>query len=109
MKDHDTSAPLFLYMAFQDNHAPNQCPDKYLSRFPELPAALSRQCCKITPQFLLQAFVHLCLWLRSMPRSDNGMMAAMDDAVGEISGAVRARSEMYSNSIMVFSTVRPLF
>ena len=34
------------------------------------------------------------------------MMAAMDDAVGEISGAVRARSEMYSNSIMVFSTVR---
>ena len=30
----------------------------------------------------------------------------MDDAVGEISGAVRARSEMYSNSIMVFSTVR---
>ena len=47
-----------------------------------------------------------------MPRSDNGMMAAMDDAVGEISGAVRARSEMYSNSIMVFSTVHspnPLF
>ena len=46
VKDHDTSSPLFLYMAFQDNHAPNQCPAKYLSRFPELPAALSRQCCK---------------------------------------------------------------
>ena len=58
VKDHDTSAPLFLYMAFQDNHAPNQCPAKYLSRFPELPAALSRQCCKITPQFSLR----LCLF-----------------------------------------------
>ena len=46
VRDHNTSAPLFLYAAFQDNHAPNQCPEKYLSRFPELPAALSRQCCE---------------------------------------------------------------
>ena len=61
VKDHDTSAPLFLYMAFQDNHAPNQCPAKYLSRFPELPAALSRQCCKL--RNLSASLAHVCLWL----------------------------------------------
>ena len=66
-------------MAFQDNHAPNQCPLKYLNRFPELPATLSRQCY-------------------------NGMMAAMDDSIGEITRAVRARAELYSNSIIIFST-----
>ena len=60
---------------------PNQCPQKYLSRFPSLPASLSRQCY-------------------------NGMMAAMDDAIGDITGAVRARAEMYNNSIIIFSTVR---
>ena len=56
VKDHDTSAPLFLYMAFQDNHAPNQCPAKYLSRFPELPAALSRQCCESHSAVLSASF-----------------------------------------------------
>ena len=38
--------------------------------------------------------------------ADNGMMAAMDDSIGEITRAVRARPEMYGNSIIVFSTVR---
>ena len=30
----------------------------------------------------------------------------MDDSIGEITRAVRARPEMYGNSIIVFSTVR---
>ena len=74
VKDHDTSAPLFLYMAFQDNHAPNQCPAKYLSRFPELHdpegGIGSRQCCESHSNCSLQTFVHthVYLWLSERGR-----------------------------------------
>jgi arylsulfatase A-like enzyme len=74
---HDASAPLFLYMAFQDNHAPNQCPAEYLDRFPAMTG--SRRCY-------------------------NGMMSAMDGAVGKIAAAVKRDARMYENSVIIFST-----
>jgi arylsulfatase I/J len=38
------SQPLFLYMAFQNSHAPYQCPDKYLDLYPQWPLEGSRRC-----------------------------------------------------------------
>jgi len=79
VRDHDASFPLFLYMAFLNCHAPNQAPQSYRDRFNDLPEGGSRRCYA-------------------------GMMAAMDDAVGNITAALQSRPDMYQNSIVIFST-----
>ena len=79
VRNHDASQPLFLYLAFLNCHAPNQAPKSYRDRFPHLTAGGSRRCYA-------------------------GMMAAMDDAVGNVTTALRARPDMYANSIVIFST-----
>ena len=33
LREHDTSKPLFLYMAFQNVHAPIQAPEKYIDKY----------------------------------------------------------------------------
>ena len=76
---HDvTATPFFLYMAFQNCHAPYQVPFKYQDMYPNLPANKSQRCF-------------------------NGMVTAMDDSVGYIHDALTA-SGMYANTIMVYSS-----
>lgn len=49
IEKHDQNAPLFLYMAFHDVHAPYECPDQYVD--PTLagtpPARKSKGCCLV--------------------------------------------------------------
>ena len=59
--------PWFLYLPFNAQHKPLEAPQKYLDRFPEI----------IDPDRKLFA----------------GMMAAMDDAIGRVLAAVKARGE----------------
>ena len=33
VKAHDPSQPLFMYMAFQNVHAPNQAPENYIEKY----------------------------------------------------------------------------
>ena len=33
LREHDTSKPLFMYMAFQNVHAPIQAPEKYIDKY----------------------------------------------------------------------------
>jgi arylsulfatase A-like enzyme len=55
--------PFFLYLAFNAPHVPLQATDKYLKRFPDLTGAR---------------------------RTYAAMVSAMDDAIGRVTGAIRA-------------------
>ena len=79
----DTSlqhTPFFLYMAFQNCHAPYQVPDKYQAMYPHLPEGKSQRCF-------------------------NAMVSAMDEAAGAIVDALKT-TKMYENSVIVYSSVR---
>ena len=78
---HDESKPLFLYMAFQNCHAPQQAPPAYLARFSSLPGG---------PDGSRRCFA--------------AMTSALDDAIGNITSALRSRPAMYANSITVFTS-----
>lgn len=75
---HDTTKPFFLYMAFQNAHAPYQAPDEYLKLYPDLPPNKSQQCF-------------------------NAMVSAVDVSVGIIADAL-TRTGMYDNSILIYSS-----
>ena len=34
ISEHDTTIPLFFYIAFQNNHEPLEAPDEYIERYP---------------------------------------------------------------------------
>ena len=74
-----TQQPLFLYMAFQNSHAPYQCPTKYTTDvYPNLPVNGSQWCF-------------------------NGMVTAMDNSVGKIVDALKTNG-LYENTIIVYSS-----
>ena len=73
---HDTSKPLFLYVPFNAVHAPHQVPEKYKEPYSKL---------------------------KEPRRTYAGMLAAMDEAVGQIASAIDGKG-MRSNTIFLFSS-----
>jgi hypothetical protein len=71
--------PLFLYMAFQNNHAPYTMVDEYMARFPLLAPGGSR-------------------------RVYNSNMAAVDDAVGVLLQALDDNSAVFGNNTLIVFT-----
>ena len=63
LQAHDTSQPLFMYMAFQNVHAPIQAPEKYIEKY---------------------SFIK-----DKMRRVHAAMVDVMDEAVGNITDAFK--------------------
>ena len=76
IRGHDSSKPLFLYLPFQSVHYPVQVPKVYQDLYSEKRVDLLRQ------KYL-------------------GMVTAMDDAVGNVTQALK-ESGLYENTIIVF-------
>jgi arylsulfatase B len=72
---HDDSKPLFMYIPFQAVHSPLQVPDVYRNMYSDIED--------------------------EDRRTYLGMVTAMDDAVGNITAALKL-SNLYDNSIIVF-------
>ena len=70
------SAPFFIYLPFNAQHAPLQAPKKYLDRFPQL---------------------------EGNRKTFAAMMSALDDAVGEVLGALD-NNGLAENTLVVFLT-----
>ncbi|HEX6963702.1 MAG TPA: sulfatase-like hydrolase/transferase [Lacipirellula sp.] len=70
------SEPFFIYLPFNAQHAPLQAPKKYLDRFPQL---------------------------EGDRKIFAGMMSALDDAVGEVLGALE-KNGLTENTLVVFLT-----
>jgi len=64
IREHDASRPLFLYVPFNAVHAPHQVPEKYKEPYANL---------------------------KEPRRTYAGMVAAMDEAIGQIVGAIDGR------------------
>ena len=78
--DHGTKSPdnpLFLYMAFQNCHAPYQVPDKYQDMYPGLPKGKSQRCF-------------------------NAMVTAMDESVGVIVDALK-QGGLYNDTVLIWT------
>ena len=73
--EHDTSAPLYLYLAFNAPHTPYQAPQDYLDRYKNI-ADPNR-------------------------RAYAGSITAMDDQVGRVIAALESR-DMRENTLIVF-------
>jgi arylsulfatase A-like enzyme len=76
IRDQPGNRPLFLYVAFNAVHAPHQVPEKYTEPYRDLP--LPR-------------------------RTYAGMVAAMDEAIGQIVAAVDQRG-LRTNTLFVFAS-----
>lgn len=74
--EHESSKPLFLYMPFNAVHGPHQVPEKYKAPF---------------------------AGLKEPRRTYAGMLAAMDEAVGQVVAAIEAK-KMRPNTLFLFSS-----
>ena len=77
IESHDASTPLFLYIATQDAHGPDQVTSIYSDLFGD----------QFVPSFAVY----------------NGMVAAADDLFGNVTRSLRAR-RMYDNTVIVMSS-----
>lgn len=77
IQNHDTKAPLFLYMAFLAAHAPYQAPQEYIDRYSNIS----------NPQ----------------RRTYAAMITAMDDAIGKVVAALEAKG-IQKNTLIIFSS-----
>lgn len=78
IEEHDTSNPLFLYLAFQAVHIPAQVPDSYVDAYRYTIADPVR-------------------------RTFAGMLACLDEAVGNVTSALREKG-ILDDTLIVFST-----
>jgi arylsulfatase A-like enzyme len=76
VKEHDPAKPLFLYVPFNAVHTPHQVPEEYKA-----------------------PYAHL----KEPRRTYAGMLAAMDEAVGQVVAAVEQRG-MRPNTLFLFSS-----
>lgn len=76
IEEHDAAQPLFLYVPFNAVHAPHQVPEKYMEPYADL---------------------------MGERRKYAGMLAAMDEAIGQIVGAIEKKG-MRPNTLFVFSS-----
>ena len=72
--EHDASRPLFLYVPFNAVHAPHQVPERYMEPYANL---------------------------KGNRRTYAGMLAAMDEAIGQIVGALDTKG-MRKNTLIFF-------
>jgi len=89
VREHDTgdiAAPLFLFYAFHLLHTPLQVPESYLTRIDELVSSGDGE--KIDTQ---------------NRRLYAAMMIYMDEAVGELAEALKAKG-MWDNTLIIFSS-----
>jgi len=77
LEEHDSSKPLFLYMAFQNVHAPIQAPEGYIDKY----------------DFITN----------KMRRVHAAMADIMDEAVGNITDAFK-KAGLWENTLLIFST-----
>ena len=77
VQEHDTSKPLFLYLAYQAVHAPADCPSSYVDKYAHLIADKKR-------------------------RVFAGMLSAMDEGIGNVTAALKAKG-MLENTLIVFT------
>ena len=76
IEQHNTLQRLFLYLAYQSVHSPTQVPDEYVAPYSALPE----------PR-----------------RTFAGMLAALDEGVGNVTAALKAAS-LYEDSVIWFQT-----
>ena len=76
IRERDTSKPLFLYVSFNAVHSPHQVPDKYLKPYGNL---------------------------KGVRRIYAGMVAAMDEAIGEVLKAVEEEG-LRDTTLILFSS-----
>ncbi|XP_078343218.1 arylsulfatase B-like isoform X2 [Oculina patagonica] len=77
LQAHDPSQPMFMYMAFQNVHAPIQAPEKYIEKYDFIKDKMRR--------------VHAA------------MADIMDEAVGNITDAFK-KAGLWNNTVLIFST-----
>ncbi len=76
--DHDTSSPLFLYLALQAVHSPLQVPEQYIKQYEGVIKDNNR-------------------------RTYAGMVSAMDEAIGNVSKTLQEKG-LWNNTVLIFST-----
>lgn len=75
IEKHDPKAPLFLYMAFQNAHTPNQVPDEFTTDAIDF----------------------------ELRRTYEGMVHCLDSGLGNITQALKKKS-MWENTLVIFSS-----
>ncbi|XP_033097319.1 arylsulfatase I-like [Anneissia japonica] len=76
---HDPDKPMFLYISLQAVHTPLQVPSDYTLPYVDTIKNKNR-------------------------RVYAGMVTCMDEAIGNITGAIKANGDMYDNTVIIFSS-----
>ena len=76
--DHDSSSPMYLYLAFQAVHSPLQVPQQYIQQYEGVIKDKNR-------------------------RTYAGMVSAMDEAIGNVTKTLKEKG-FWNNTVLIFST-----
>eukprot|EP01043_Picozoa_sp_COSAG02_P000679 COSAG02_NODE_13_length_57813_cov_14.298276_13_plen_283_part_00 len=86
---HDVATPLFLYVATQDMHGPNQCLEEFMTNYPHTPGTGAPG---NTPKPGVDNYA-----------AYNGMGVAADQLFGNMTTALKTKG-MYNNTLIVLSS-----